>query len=101
MRRVVGRYLFSFTMVVGAFALRMWLIPWTGTGAPFVLFFGVVMITSLAVGTGPGILAVGLSLPLASYTFVVHAGYSVLQAVFQSCLFSIDGGIAVYLTYRM
>ena len=36
--------------VVSAFALRMWLIRLTGMGAPFVLFFAAVLVTSLLAG---------------------------------------------------
>ena len=71
------------------FALRLWLVPLTGTGAPFVLFFAAVLATSLVGGVGPGIVAVVLSLPLAAYMFVVRAGYPLFQASFQSLLFSL------------
>jgi PAS domain S-box-containing protein len=97
----MARYLFAIILVVCTFALRLWLIPLTGTGAPFVLFFAAVLVTSLAVGTGPGICSVVLSLPLAAYTFVVRAGYPVPQAAFQSLLFSVDGALVVYLVSLM
>ena len=80
------RYLFAIVAVAGTLALRIWLIPLTGTGAPFVLFFGAVLATSLFAGVGPAICAVLLSLPLAAHMFVVRAGYPVFQAVFQSLL---------------
>src|SRR5262245_18291475 len=98
-RKPMVRYLFGIAAVAIRFALRMWLIPLTGTGAPFVLFFAAILVTSLFAGVGPGICALVLSLPLAAYTFVVAAGYPLFQAVFQSFLFSIDGMIVVYLTY--
>jgi K+-sensing histidine kinase KdpD len=60
----IARYLFSMIVVMCTFALRLWLIPLIGTGAPFVLFFAAVLVTSLAVGSGPGVCAVVLSLPL-------------------------------------
>ena len=92
------RYSFGLATVMSAFALRMWLVPWTGTGAPFVLFFAAVVVTSLFAGTGPAILAVLLSMPLAAYTFVVDAGYTTAQAAFQSLLFAVDGLVVIYLT---
>src|SRR5215467_9922392 len=95
--RVVG-YLFALVAVMITFALRIWLIPLTGTGAPFVLFFAAVLATSLLAGIGPGLFAVFLSLPLATHTFAVRAGYPVVQAVFQSLLFVLDGFVVVYLT---
>ena len=49
------RYLFAIATVAITFALGSWLIPFTGTDAPFVLFFAAVLATSLAVGIGPGI----------------------------------------------
>jgi len=97
----VLRYLFGITVVLLTFALRIWLLPWTGTGAPFVLFFAAVLLTSLFAGIGPGIVAVLLSMPLAAYMFVMGAGYPVTQAAFQSLLFVLDGGIVLYLTYLM
>jgi PAS domain S-box-containing protein len=75
------------------------LIPVTGTGAPFVLFFAAVLVTSLFAGVGPAICAVLLSMPLGAYTFVIGAGYSAVQASFQSLLFAVDGIVAIYLTF--
>src|SRR5689334_13106953 len=86
----IFQYLFAIAAVASVFALRIWLIPFTGTGAPFVLFFAAVLVTSLLAGVGPAICAVLLSLPLATYTFVVRAGYPILQASFQSLLFAVD-----------
>src|SRR5436190_15381127 len=93
------RYLFATALVASTFALRLWLIPWTGTGAPFVLLFAAVLATSLFAGVGPGICAVLLSMPLGARTFVTGAGYSIVQASFQSLLFAVDGTVVVYLTF--
>src|SRR5262249_4603937 len=90
-QQTIVRYLFSIAAVLIPFGLRIWLNPLTGTGAPFVLFFAAVVVTSLFAGVGPGICAMLLSLPLAANTFVVHAGYPLFQAAFQSLLFTIDG----------
>jgi PAS domain S-box-containing protein len=99
-QKTILRYLFAIVAVAGTLALRIWLIPLTGTGAPFV-FFGAVLATSLFAGVGPAICAVLLSLPLAAHMFVVRAGYPVFQAVFQSLLFGIDGLVVCYLTFLM
>src|SRR4026208_2414979 len=91
------RYLFAIALVASTFALKLWLTPWTGTGAPFVLFFAAILVTSLFAGIGPGICAVVLSLPLgAYYTFDMGAGSSIAQASFQSLLFAVDGTVVVY-----
>jgi PAS domain S-box-containing protein len=93
------RYLFAIATVAGTLAIALWLIPFTGTGAPSVLFLAAVLVTSLAAGIGPGICAIVLSVPLAAYTFVMRAGYPPLQAAVEGLLFAIDGIIVVYLTF--
>jgi PAS domain S-box-containing protein len=98
LQNTIFRYLFGIAAVASVFALRIWLVRLTGTGAPFVLFFGAVLGTSLFAGVGPAICAVLLSMPLGAYTFVMGAGYSVVQASFQSLLFAVDGILVIYLT---
>jgi PAS domain S-box-containing protein len=100
-RNTVARYLFAVVAVLTTFALRIWFVPLTGTGAPFVLFFTAALVTSLVVGKGPGICAVLLGMLLGAYTFVVRAGYTVNEATFQSLLFAVDGIVVVYLTHLM
>jgi K+-sensing histidine kinase KdpD len=95
----IFRYLFGIAAVAGAFVLRIWLIPLTGTGAPFVLFFAAVLVTSLFAGVGPAICAVLLSIPLGAYPFVVGGGYSFVPASFQSLAFAVDGIVVIYLTF--
>jgi len=95
------RYFFAMATVAGTFVLTLWLIPFTGPGASFVLFFAAILVTSLVAGIGPGICAIALSVPLAAYTFVTRAGYPPLQAVVQGLLFAIDGIVVVYLTFLM
>jgi PAS domain S-box-containing protein len=94
------RYLFAVATVAGTFALRTWLIPFTGTSPPL-LFFAAVMVTSLFAGVGPGICALVISLPLAAYAFVTRAGYPHFQAAYQTLVFAIDGIVVIYLTYLM
>src|SRR5688572_15951960 len=98
-RQAVARYLVALGAVVAALALRILLTPLTGRGAPFVLFFAAVLVTSLYVGAGPGLVALVISLPVAAYVFVVRAGYSVHEAAFQALLYLIDGLIVVYITH--
>jgi len=100
-RGVVTRYLVALGAVVTAFALRLALTPLTGTGAPFVLFFAAVLVTSLFAGTGPGLAALVTSLPVAAYAFIVRAGYPVQEAAFQALLYGVDGLIVVYITHLM
>jgi PAS domain S-box-containing protein len=100
-QKTAVRYLLAVATVASTFAVRIWLIPYTGTGAPFVLFFGAVLVASLFGGVGPGVCALVLSLPLAVYMFVTRAGYPPLQAAVQALLFAIDGTIVIYLTFLM
>jgi PAS domain S-box-containing protein len=101
MRRwsVIARYAVSLAAVALALGLRMLAAPWAGTGAPFVLFFGAMLVTSLLAGFGPALLTLALSVPLAGYLFVAGAGYPVSQAVLQSMLFGVDGLVVLYMTW--
>ena len=97
-RSAARRYAFAVCAVGVALGLRILLLPLTGKGAPFVLFFGATLVTSLVAGVRPALLSLALSLPVAGYEFVVRAGYPLPQAVAQGCLYAIDGLIIVYLT---
>jgi PAS domain S-box-containing protein len=101
LQRAPVRYALAVATVLAALTLRKLLEPITGTGAPFVLFFGAVAITSLWGGPGPGALAALLSAPLGAYLFVVRAGYTASQAAGQGALFAIDGVVVVYLSFVM
>jgi len=94
----LARYGFAVVVVLAAFGLRKLLQAETGTGAPFVLFFGAVLASSLTGGPGPGILATLLSVPLGAYWFVMLAGFTLWQAAFQSALFTVDCAVVIYLT---
>ena len=94
----IVRYAFAVGTVVAAFALRKFLEPLTGTGAPFVLFFGVVLISSLVAGYRAGILAALLAAPLSAYAFILHAGFSASQAAYQAAFFLADCAILIYLS---
>jgi PAS domain S-box-containing protein len=95
------RYLFGLAMAAGAFGLRMLLCPWTGKGAPFVLFYGATLLTSLLGGVGPGLMVLLISMPLATLTFAVPGGATLKHAVLQALLYGADGLAIVYLTRLM
>jgi PAS domain S-box-containing protein len=97
----LARYVFGVAVALAAYLLRRALEPLTGTGAPFVLFFGAVVVSSLKAGTGPAILTTLLGAWLGAYSFVVRAGYSVPQAVSQAALFSVDGAVVIFLSSLM
>jgi len=98
MRGPFARYSAAVFIVAVALALRLLLVPVTGTGAPYVVFFAAVLVTSLYGGPGPGLLAVALAAPLGAYVFVVGAGYPAAEAVGQAVIFIIDGVLVVYLS---
>jgi PAS domain S-box-containing protein len=100
-RSTFGRYAFAIAGVALAFGLRVLLIPWTGIGAPYVVFFAATLVTSLVGGVGPALLSLALSLPIGSAEFVLRAGYPVSQALAQAGLYAVDGLIMVYLTMLM
>src|SRR6185369_7997595 len=100
-QNTIVRYLFAIVMVASTFAFRIWLTPFTGTGAPFVLFFAAVLVTSMVAGIGPGICALLIGMPLAAYMFVTRAGYPPFQAASQALLFATDGFVVIYLTHLM
>ncbi len=93
------RYLFGIVATAAAFVLREALSPLTGMGAPFVLFFGATLVTSLFAGVGPGLLVLCISLPLAAWAFAIPAGATVPQAAFQALLYAVDGALVLYLVH--
>jgi PAS domain S-box-containing protein len=95
------RYLFAILTVAIAFALRLWLIPLTGTGAPFPLFYSTVLLTSLFAGVGPGVCALLFSLAISVSISVIRAGTPPSQAALQGLLFAMDGTLVIYLTFFM
>jgi PAS domain S-box-containing protein len=85
-------------MAASAFGLRLLLSPWTGKGAPFVLFFGATLATSLLAGVGPALMVLLVSLPTAAVLFAIPAGATAHEAAFQAVLYAVDGLIVIYLT---
>ena len=98
LREPAKRYAFAVAMVAAALGLRKLLEPVSGTGAPFVLFFAAVLVSSLTCGRGPGIVATLLSVPLGAYEFVVRAGYPLSEAIIQAGLFALDCVVVVYMS---
>ena len=94
------RYLVGLAAVALAFAWTL-VTPLTGTGALFVLFFTATVATSLLAGVGPGLSVLFVSLPLATYMFVLRAGYSLSEAIFQALLYAINGLLVIFLTSRV
>jgi PAS domain S-box-containing protein len=91
-------YAFAVGTVAAAFGLRKLLEPATGAGAPYVLFFGAVLMSSFLAGHRAGILATILSTLLGAHEFVVRAGAAPSQAAYQATLFTVDCAILVYLS---
>jgi PAS domain S-box-containing protein len=75
-------------------------VRWTGQGAPFVLFFGAVVLSSFLWGVGPGLLSGIVAAPVAAYLFVYAAGYTVDQAVAQTLVFLVEVSIICVLAAR-
>ena len=92
------RYGFALVTVAAALVVRKVLEPFTGTGAPFVLFFAAVTVSAVLAGSGPGMFATLLSVPIGAYLFVVRAGYPFAEAASQATLFTFDGLVVVYLS---
>ena len=100
-RSTVARFTFGIVLVAVASALRLVLAPLTGSGAPYFLYFSAALVTALVAGVGPAILALAISVPLATLLFVSPAGYSTSQVVVQAALYVLDGIIVVYVTVAM
>src|SRR6476620_1658449 len=96
LKHTATRYLAAVAAVAAALLLRMLLEPITGNGARFALAFAAVLVVSLFVGVGPGVLTLALSVPLTAYFSVTRAGTPVSQAVIQTLLYVVDGLIILY-----
>ena len=98
LRSAVARYALAISAVVAALALRILLTPLTGRGAPFVVFFGAILITSLLAGAGPAALVAALALPISLRLFVFREGWQLHQVLSQSLLYCVDASIIIVLT---
>lgn len=99
--RFVARYTFAVGAVLAAIGLRFLLVPLTGSGAPFVLFFAAIMVTGLVAGVGPAIWCLVVSLPVAAWLFVERGGHPPSQAFFQALLYGLDALIVICMSMRM
>lgn len=89
----VLRYAFAVGAVALAALLRVALLPVTGTGAPYVLFFSAVLATAYFAGRGPGLFAAILSAPWAGFFLSFAAGYAAQEAAAQATLFVVETSI--------
>jgi PAS domain S-box-containing protein len=97
MQTAVARYSFGVAAVVVALVLKIVLTQLTGRGATFVLFFAAMLVTSLFAGSGPTIMALAVSFPLAAAMFLTRPGNSTSHAIFQALLYAGNGLLIVYL----
>ena len=101
LERTIPGYLTAVAAVAAALALRVLLEPLTGAGVPFLFFFAAVLLTSFFIGTGPGALALAMSLPVATYASVTGSGTPASQAYFQALWYAVDGLIILYAASRV
>jgi PAS domain S-box-containing protein len=81
------RYVFALLANAAVLAVWMLFLRWTGNGAPFLLFFGAVLVSTVLWGRGPGVLCSIVAAPIAAYVGVYQAGYTLAQALAQSLVF--------------
>jgi signal transduction histidine kinase len=96
----IRRYSYAIVSVTMALAIRLFLVRWTGPGAPFLLLFGAVVLSSFLWGVGPGLLSGIVAAPIAAYLFVYPAGYTVSQAAAQTLVFLVEVSIICVLAAR-
>ena len=68
------RYGFAVVIAATAAALRTALIPWLGTGFPYLLFFPAIMLASWRGGLGPGVLTTALTAIYSAFVFLGPQG---------------------------
>src|SRR5687768_3362792 len=88
--RAVLRYGFAVACVVVAVVARIVLLPVTGVGAPYVLFFSAVLAASYFAGRGPGLVASVLAASFAGRFLAYDAGYPLREAAAQGVLFVLE-----------
>lgn len=86
-------------ITVTAAVLRVCLVPLTGSGAPFLLFFGAVLISSRMYGRSAGMLSAALGGALGTYLFSSRAGFTPTQLCFQWSLFFLEGCSIAWITH--
>jgi PAS domain S-box-containing protein len=80
--------------IFAALGLRLLLIPLTGHEGPFLLFFSAVMLSAWVGGTGAGVLATILTVPLVAFFFLLPGAPSPMSLIGPTiliALFVIDG----------
>jgi len=71
-----GPYLVSLLLVLACFLFRLGLGPWLGGRSPLLPFVAAVVLAAGLYGAGPGLLAIFLSIILASWAFFGGGGFS-------------------------
>ncbi|MBW8771568.1 MAG: PAS domain S-box protein, partial [Gemmatimonadetes bacterium] len=92
----VARYLAAVAASAVALGLQLLLEPFAGSGAPFALAVAAVLVVSLFIGIGPGLVALALTASLTAYLSVARLGFSVPQTAAQTLLYAADGLIILY-----
>ena len=82
-----------------AAAIRIALQPLTGTGAPFLVFFGAVLLASILGGALAGATTSMMGGALAVYLFVPATGYRVFEIFGQYILFVAEGASVAWVTH--
>ena len=74
-RTLVIRYGMALAITALAALIRVLLLPWTGHGAPYLMFFGATLAVSYGYGPGPGILSSVIGAYLGPQYFGVHEAH--------------------------
>jgi two-component system CheB/CheR fusion protein len=90
-------YFAAVAAVATAALVRTALEPLTGIGAPWVTFFTAVVVVVMFFGRGPALVATFLSAIVGVGLFVLPAGYSRANMIYQASLWIIDGVILSHL----
>jgi PAS domain S-box-containing protein len=93
-----ARYGFGLLTVAIALVLKSLWADLTGYSSSFLILFAATLVTSLFAGTGPGFFVLLLSMALGGYLFMRRTGSPLSHAFLQSLLFSVDGGVILYVT---
>jgi PAS domain S-box-containing protein len=91
------RYSGAVVFTLAAIFLRMALIPLTGTGAPFVLFFGSTLAAAFLLGQGPGLLSALLGAAAGAAFFMPAGVFAASQIFSQMSLFLLEAVLIAWI----
>ena len=98
--RLVVPYAAAVAFTVAAAVARGLLLPLTGPGAPFLLFFGATLATSYNFGPGPGFLSAAVGAYLGPVYFGMRPNTAIdAQTVGQMALFLLEGFTVSWITH--